>query len=509
MEEDEDLRLARLLQQEEEQQHQERLREQERRDDAALAQLLQQEFNQQDARSSARYVNYPSTRVSSSSHFTHMRAGQTVDVRLKHPKTSSFIGETLRAHYLDTSEIRFEVIKAPGKVMRVNDIGKVEFSDCAPDDPTSRFRFELTLQGNVYLKCAAHLHKMNIAGEIGWFLAISHDGSLLGNSNRGVQAQWSLVAEQTPYTLHPNVPSYAPAPIAPGYAYAAPVRSPAYASAGAAPVPASASWPAPPAPAQASAAAPASPAPAPAPAQKSFLSGALSALTGGGGRRGSGSEHQPLAQDETDYEMQELNPLLFTQASAAEAPRSTAGAAEKDAPTQNSGLDLQKLYASPQFAAFSRTLQPGLRAAVEADALAFLRAVQSPELWALLEAVPPSLLSNTGTSTLASAAPTSGHGQFGGDSPAGAPSASSDNRADTGKVSSVADGESALARPAGDQADIGEWEDVAHADGNVNIRAVSKRNSPTRGPVFGGPGLAQPGHIVGSANSNENNKIDL
>ena len=484
--EDEDLRLARQLQEEENTEHMERLAEKEKRDDAALAQLLQQEYQQEAATANiytnsqnfrSHYNAVPASRVNSSG-CAHMRAGQTVDVRLKHPKTSSFIGETLRAHYLTTrgvSEIRFEVVKAPGKVMRVTDIGRVEFSECTVDDPMSRFRFELTLQGSVYLKCTAHQQKLNIAGEPGWFLAISSDGSLLGNSNRGMQAQWSLVAEQNSYGLHPSMPmpAYTGASTA-AYAAAAGPRS--------VPTPSSAI------------------AQPPAPAQQSggFLRGLL------GGRKSTGFE--TLEQEEKDYELQELNPLLFNgsmtpaggvstqnKPSASTTPSSPL----KDKSSEKStlalaspGSSLQKLLALPQYKDFANTLQPRLKAAVESDVVAFLRAVQSPEIWALLEAVPQDLLSSNENET------------------------SSGSAADTASASAIASTNASMEESAAsthsDQTNTDLFGDLGETGTteNVQIRSVTKRTTPARGLGF--KSAAQPARLVENETAGDrNNELEL
>jgi len=71
-------------------------------------------------------------------------------------------------------------------------LGRVEFSE--EQDACSRFRFELTPQGPLYLICAAHLDKINIAGELTWYLGLSSDGHLLGNSNKSNFAHWVLIA---------------------------------------------------------------------------------------------------------------------------------------------------------------------------------------------------------------------------------------------------------------------------------------------------------------------------
>ena len=242
-----------------------------------------------------------------------------------------------RAHYLTTSEIRFEVVKAPGKVLRVTDLGRVEFSTCYPDDPTSRFKFELTLQETVYLKCSAHLQKINDAGEAGWFLALSADGSLLGNSHRGPQAQWSLVAQQQPYLVRPSL-MLAPQPNTVFVTTPAP-----------APIPA----------------------PASAPATSSSPPGFGFSLSSLNPFRRSSST--PAEQDT------ELNPMQ----TQSQAPRNSPAAAA----SASRGLAL--LRGIPAYVTFARSIKPELLASIEADPVGFVGAVQSPELWALLDALPP------------------------------------------------------------------------------------------------------------------------
>jgi hypothetical protein len=132
-----------------------------------------------------------------------IKSGQKTAVRLHHPLTKNHIGEVMYAHYITQTEVRFELSKSPGKCLRVTESGRVEFSPCAVDDLTSHFKFELTIQGPMYLLCKAYTDKINIAGERSWFLALSNQGQLLGNSNRGQHAQWVLVAATDPNAAAP------------------------------------------------------------------------------------------------------------------------------------------------------------------------------------------------------------------------------------------------------------------------------------------------------------------
>ena len=130
-----------------------------------------------------------------------IKSGQKTAVRLHHPLTKNHIGEVMYAHYITQTEVRFELIKKPGKCLRVTNQGRVEFSNCAEDDLSSHFRFELTIQGPMYLLCKAYIDNINISGERSWFLSLSNQGQLMGNSNRGQHAQWVLVAAQDPKAI--------------------------------------------------------------------------------------------------------------------------------------------------------------------------------------------------------------------------------------------------------------------------------------------------------------------
>ena len=160
--------------------------------DAALARQLSQQPSSYGGYRRPVSGNYGMNNNSQQSQFT-IRSGQRTAVKLHHPATKNHIGESMYAHYISSVEVRFELISSPGKCLRVTDQGRVEFSHCDVDDTTSRFRFELTLSGNIYLMPSAHINKINIAGEKSWFLALGSEG-LLGNSNRGGNSQWILVA---------------------------------------------------------------------------------------------------------------------------------------------------------------------------------------------------------------------------------------------------------------------------------------------------------------------------
>ena len=130
-----------------------------------------------------------------------IKSGQKTAVRLHHPLTKNHIGEVMYAHYITQTEVRFELVKTPGKCLRVTDQGRVEFSACAEDDRSSHFRFELTIQGPMYLLCKAYIDNINISGERSWFLALNNLGQLQGNSSRGQHSRWVLVAAQDPNTF--------------------------------------------------------------------------------------------------------------------------------------------------------------------------------------------------------------------------------------------------------------------------------------------------------------------
>jgi hypothetical protein len=150
-----------------------------------------------------------------------LRTGQKARVSLHHTATRSHIGETFIASYLSPSEVRFDVCtpsgERSGKSLRVSDTGLVDFAlpSHPYEDPTVKFRFEVTGEGNVYLLSVAHSDKINSAGQRGWYLALS-DGRLIGNSHKCALSQWLLVSAEggaVPTTTQPQPqPQQSPAP---------------------------------------------------------------------------------------------------------------------------------------------------------------------------------------------------------------------------------------------------------------------------------------------------------
>ena len=123
-----------------------------------------------------------------------IRSGERAPVRLHHPATRNHIGEVFYANYITPTEIKFELVNASGKCLRVKDDGSVDFSEAAhASDNSVRFRFEVE-GSNLYIMCAAHFDKRNIDGGNSWYLALKRDGSLVGNCSRCPLSQWVLVA---------------------------------------------------------------------------------------------------------------------------------------------------------------------------------------------------------------------------------------------------------------------------------------------------------------------------
>jgi len=148
-----------------------------------------------------------------------LRTGQKARVSLHHTATRSHIGETFIASYLSPSEVRFDVCtpagERSGKSLRVSDTGLVDFAlpSHPYEDPSVKFRFEVTGEGNVYLLSVAHSDKLNSGGQRGWYLALS-DGRLIGNSHKCALSQWLLVSAEggaAPTTTQP-LPQQPPAP---------------------------------------------------------------------------------------------------------------------------------------------------------------------------------------------------------------------------------------------------------------------------------------------------------
>jgi hypothetical protein len=132
-----------------------------------------------------------------------LQHGQTIAIRLQHPGTRNQIDEALYAHHVDRNVMMFEMVRKRGTYLRVKDTSETEFSKVV--DECSQFVVENTDGGMLYLGARKHVQKVNLSGGVGWMLALSHNGSLIGNSSRCAMAQWRLLAA-------PDAPSYAPLP---------------------------------------------------------------------------------------------------------------------------------------------------------------------------------------------------------------------------------------------------------------------------------------------------------
>lgn len=139
-----------------------------------------------------------------------LRAGQRAAIRLHHPASRNHIGESFYANYTTASEVAFELVNETGKFLRVLPDGSVEFSKV--QDNTSRFVFEVTPEGYIYLGAVAHREKLTDSGATGWFLALMRDGGLAGNASKSPISQWVLVAAgDAPSSLPASMPTPPPA----------------------------------------------------------------------------------------------------------------------------------------------------------------------------------------------------------------------------------------------------------------------------------------------------------
>lgn len=130
-----------------------------------------------------------------------LQHGQTIAVRLQHPSTRNQIDEALYAHHVDRNVMMFEMVRKRGTYLRVKDSSETEFSTIVDD--SSQFCIENTAGGMLYLGPRKHNQKVNLSGGVGWMLALSHVGALIGNSSRNEMAQWRLLAA-------PDAPPYTP-----------------------------------------------------------------------------------------------------------------------------------------------------------------------------------------------------------------------------------------------------------------------------------------------------------
>ena len=130
-----------------------------------------------------------------------LQHGQTVAVRLQHPGTRNQIDEALYAHHVDHNIMMFEMVRNRGTYLRIKDSSEAEFSKVV--DEASQFAIENCAGGLLYLGPRKHNQKVNLSGSVGWMLALSHNGSLIGNAARNTMSQWRLLAA-------PDAPPYTP-----------------------------------------------------------------------------------------------------------------------------------------------------------------------------------------------------------------------------------------------------------------------------------------------------------
>jgi hypothetical protein len=120
-----------------------------------------------------------------------VQPGQSALVRLHHPETNNYIGEIMTVHYLERSTMAFELASPPGRYLRVDHYGKVEFADI--QDKSSQFIVEVA-SGGIFLVSAGHIGKTNTMGGKNWYLALSREGALVGNAGNTSAAKWVLIA---------------------------------------------------------------------------------------------------------------------------------------------------------------------------------------------------------------------------------------------------------------------------------------------------------------------------
>lgn len=130
-----------------------------------------------------------------------LQHGQTMAVRLQHPGTKNQIDEPLYAHHVGRNVMMFEMVKKRGTYLRVKDSCDAEFSRVA--DEAAQFFVENCNAGQLYLGAVKHSQKVNIAGGVGWMLALTSSGALIGNAPRDAMSRWRLLAA-------PDAPPYTP-----------------------------------------------------------------------------------------------------------------------------------------------------------------------------------------------------------------------------------------------------------------------------------------------------------
>lgn len=174
---EDDLKLARELQEEENKLQRER-EENIRKRNQELQNPLQQ---QQQIR-----TPHPSAAV------TRLVPGQVIAIRLQHPATGNQIDEPMYAHCADRGLMMFELVRNRDTYMRTKSNGKIEFSITCDDK--ARYFVESAPNGTIYLTAKGHLNKQNIAGNLNWFISLTPEGALVGNADRTPLSQWRLVA---------------------------------------------------------------------------------------------------------------------------------------------------------------------------------------------------------------------------------------------------------------------------------------------------------------------------
>lgn len=184
-------------------QHEERVAAE--RADAEYAQRLaseQLQQQQQQPRQQTRSRQQTQPRPPNSA--IALQHGQTIAVRLQHPSSRNQVDEALYAHHMEHNVMMFEMVRKRGNYLRVKDTSETEFSKIV--DESSKFIVENTAQGMIYLSPRKHNQKVNLSGTVGWMLALTQSGSLVGNSARGSMSQWRLLAaaDAPPYTPLPN-----------------------------------------------------------------------------------------------------------------------------------------------------------------------------------------------------------------------------------------------------------------------------------------------------------------
>lgn len=99
----------------------------------------------------------------------------------------------------------FELLRHPGKMLRINPNGKVDFASV--QDDTAVFQLEATYSGSLYFLSIAYSKSFNTTGGIGWYLYMSEQGKLSGDGAKNELSQWTMInaTKQAPSTT--NLPN--------------------------------------------------------------------------------------------------------------------------------------------------------------------------------------------------------------------------------------------------------------------------------------------------------------